>query len=139
MNVVYDSRRPPSIGSYGAEKLEAKTREATMSNHSAFLYVSGSTGLCSTDRANKKAFEKWSFIPKMLVDASDRTLETTLFGIIYKSPLLLAPTGVHGLLNKVGEVTTSRTAAKVGVPFNTSTASTRSIKDVAEANGDGQR
>ncbi len=41
----------------------------------AFLYVFGSAGSCSTDRANKKAFEKWSFIPKMLVDASDRTLE----------------------------------------------------------------
>ncbi|KAK0488961.1 FMN-dependent alpha-hydroxy acid dehydrogenase [Armillaria novae-zelandiae] len=139
MNVVYDSRREPSIGSYDAEKLEAKAREVTMSNHSAFLYVFGSAGSCSTDRANKKAFEKWSFIPKMLVDASDRTLETTLFGVTYKSPLLLAPIGVHGLLNKDGEVTTSRAAAKVGVPFITSTASTRSLEDVAEANGDGQR
>ncbi|KAG7444945.1 FMN-dependent alpha-hydroxy acid dehydrogenase [Guyanagaster necrorhizus] len=139
MNVVYDSRRPPSIGSYDADKLEAKAREVTMANHSAFLYVFGSAGSCSTDRANKKAFEKWCFIPKMLVDASDRTLETTLFGLTYKSPLLLAPIGVHGLLNKDGEVTTSRAAAKVGVPFITSTASTRSLEDVAEANGEGQR
>ncbi|KAK0501318.1 FMN-dependent alpha-hydroxy acid dehydrogenase [Armillaria luteobubalina] len=139
MHVVYDSRREPSIGSYDAEKLEAKAREVTMSNHSAFLYVFGSAGSCSTDRANKKAFKKWSFIPKMLVDASDRTLETTLFGVTYKSPLLLAPIGVHGLLNKDGEVTTSRAAAKVGVPFITSTASTRSLEDVAEANGNGQR
>ncbi|KAK0446749.1 FMN-dependent alpha-hydroxy acid dehydrogenase [Armillaria borealis] len=144
MNVVYDSRRPSSIGSYDAEKLEAKAREVTMSNHSAFLYVFGSAGSCSTDRANKKAFEKWSFIPKMLVDASDRTLEVVLVRRLYSvsptsRPLLLAPIGVHGLLNKDGEVTTSRAAAKVGVPFITSTASTRSLEDVAEANGDGQR
>ncbi len=63
-----------------------------------------------------------------------------LYSVLHTShPLLLAPIGVHGLLNKDGEVTTSRAAAKVGVPFITSTASTRSLEDVAEANGDGQR
>ncbi|KAF9005345.1 FMN-dependent alpha-hydroxy acid dehydrogenase [Hymenopellis radicata] len=139
MSVVYNGRKPPSIGSYDAEKLEARAREVTKSNPSAFLYVFGSAGSCSSDRANRKAFERWSFIPKMLVDASDRNLETTLFGVKYKSPLLLAPIGVHGLLNKDGEVTTARAAAKVGIPMIMSSASTRSLEVTAAASGNAQR
>ncbi|EIM87178.1 FMN-dependent alpha-hydroxy acid dehydrogenase [Stereum hirsutum FP-91666 SS1] len=139
MNVVYNGRKEPSIGSYDPDKLEAKAREVTASTRSAFLYVFGSAGSCSTDRANRKAFERWGFTPKMLVDTSDRNLETTLFGVKYKSPLLLAPIGVHGLLSVHGEIPSCKAAAKVGVPIIMSSASTRSIEDCAAANGDGQR
>ncbi|KAJ3736861.1 FMN-dependent alpha-hydroxy acid dehydrogenase [Lentinula guzmanii] len=139
MTTVYRSRKPPTIGSYDPDKLEAKAREVTKKNEAAFLYVFGSAGSCSTDRANRKAFERWYFTPKMLIDASDRNLETTLFGKKYRSPLLLAPIGVHGLLHPQGELCAATAANNMGVPMIMSTAATRSLEDAAKANGDGPR
>ena len=53
--------------------------------------------------------------------------------------MLIGPVGVQGILHKDGELATASAAAKVGVPFTMSTASTRSIEAVAKANGDGHR
>lgn len=51
----------------------------------------------------------------------------------------MAPIGVHGILHADGELATARAAREVGLPFTMSTASSRSIERVAEANGNGQR
>ncbi len=48
-----------------------------------FAYVSGG---CETDRSlreNRAAFEDYDWVPRVLVDTSRRTLETTLFGHTY--------------------------------------------------------
>ncbi|KAH9938967.1 FMN-dependent alpha-hydroxy acid dehydrogenase [Epithele typhae] len=139
MTTVYVGRKEPAIGSYDAAKLEQRAREVTKENPSAFLYVFGSAGSCATELANRRAFERWAFIPNMLVDASDRNMETTLFGVKYKSPLLLAPIGVHGLLHPEGETETAKAAARMEVPMICSSASTRSLEVVATANGNGPR
>lgn len=57
----------------------------------------------------------------------------------YDSPLLLAPIGVQGIVHPEAELATARAAANAGVPMILSTASTRSIEEVAEANENGQR
>ncbi|EIM86179.1 FMN-dependent alpha-hydroxy acid dehydrogenase [Stereum hirsutum FP-91666 SS1] len=140
MRNVYAGRKPPSIGSYDVAKLEERAREATEGYHAAYMYTFGSAGSSSTNKANLKALQQWKIIPRMLRDASTRSLETTLFGNTYKSPVLVAPVGVQGILHKDGELATARAAAKVGVPFIMSTASTRPPEEVAEANGvDGAR
>lgn len=93
-------------------------------------------------------------MPQMLVDASNRSIEvsalvatqvkhvtfglffqTTIFGVKYPSPILIAPVGVQGILHPDGELATARAAGNVGVPYIMSTAATRSIEDVAKANG----
>ena len=66
-------------------------------------------------------------------------LQVTLFGVKYPVPLLLAPVGVQGLWHADGELAVARAARNLGVPFIFSTAATRSIEDVANANGDSQR
>jgi lactate 2-monooxygenase len=124
----------------------------------AFIYTFGSAGIGSTYRNNLEALEQWRIIPRMLRNATDRNLEvgrayflldrpradpdrpqTTLFGVKLPSPVLLAPVGVQGILHKDGELATASAAARLGVPFIMSTASTRSIEAVAKANGDGHR
>jgi isopentenyl diphosphate isomerase/L-lactate dehydrogenase-like FMN-dependent dehydrogenase len=75
----------------------------------------------------------------MLVNATARNLETTLFGVKYPSPLLMAPIGVAGIIHADAELASARAAKTVRVPFIMSTAATRSIEEVAQANGDGQR
>ncbi|EIM86183.1 oxidoreductase [Stereum hirsutum FP-91666 SS1] len=140
MRNAYAGRKPPSIESYTVGKLEERAREATEGSCSAYMYTFGSTGSSSTNKANLKALQQWKIIPRMLRDASTRSLETTLFDKTYKSPVLIAPVGVQGILYKDGELATARATAKVGVPFIMSTASTRPPEEVAEANGvDGAR
>jgi len=53
--------------------------------------------------------------------------------------MALAPVGVQRIFNPDGEKATARAAAEQNVPYIMSTASSTSIEDVAEANGDGIR
>src|SRR4051794_255479 len=102
-------------------------------------YVSGGAGSEDTMRANLAAFRARRILPRMLVDVETRDLGVTLFGAQLPAPVLLAPIGVQGIVHAEGELASARGAASVGVPIVLSTASTRSIEDVAEAYGDGTR
>ena len=75
----------------------------------------------------------------MLVNATRRDVSVELFGTQYASPLLVAPVGVQSIMHKNGEEATARACEKVGVPFILSSASTRTIEEVANANGSGDR
>ncbi|KAH9983711.1 FMN-dependent alpha-hydroxy acid dehydrogenase [Russula compacta] len=136
---IYTTGKRPVIGSYDHRVTEAKAREAMKDNLPAYMYTFGNAGIGSTYRANLEALEQWRIIPRMLRNATDRNLDTTLFGVKLPSPIVIAPVGVQGILHKDGELATSSAAARVGVPFTMSTASTRSIEAVAKANGDGHR
>ena len=57
----------------------------------------------------------------------------------YRSPLIVAPIGVQGIVHPDGEIATAGAAKEVGVTYVMSTASTRTIEAVAEANGSGHR
>ena len=75
----------------------------------------------------------------MLVNATRRDTSVSLFGTRYASPLLVAPVGVQSIMHSDGEAATARACEKVGVPMILSTASTRTIEEVATANGMGDR
>lgn len=62
-----------------------------------------------------------------------------MFGVKYDTPLLLAPIGVQGILHPEAELATARAAVNTGVPMILSTASTRCMEEVADANENGQR
>ncbi|KAJ7618929.1 oxidoreductase [Mycena polygramma] len=137
---LYISRKAPQpLGTVVFDEIEAKAKEALKDYPGAFMYAGGSAGTNSTYRANLRAFEKYRIIPRMLVDATTRSLETTIFGVKHSSPIFIAPIGVQGIFSAEAELAPARAGQKLGVPFIMSTASTRSIEDVAEANGDGHR
>ncbi|KAI0298114.1 FMN-dependent alpha-hydroxy acid dehydrogenase [Multifurca ochricompacta] len=136
---IYMTGQRPLIGSYDHRNVEAKAREATKDNHAAYMYTFGNAGTGSTYRNNLEALEQWRIIPRMLRNATHRNLDTTIFGVKLPSPVLLAPVGVQGILHRDGELATASAAARVGVPFIMSTASTRPIEAVAKASGDGHR
>lgn len=75
----------------------------------------------------------------MLTQATRRDLSVELFGTKYRSPLLVAPIGVQEICHPDGEEATARACASVKVAMILSTAATRSIEQVATANGDGDR
>ncbi|KAJ6554963.1 oxidoreductase [Mycena vulgaris] len=127
------------LGTVSFDEIEAKAKETLKDYPGAFMYAGGSAGIYSTYRVNLRAFEKYRIVPRMLVDATIRTLETTIFGVKHSSPIFIAPIGVQGIFTAEAELAPARAAKNLGVPFIMSTASSRSIEDVAEANGDGHR
>ncbi len=104
-----------------------------------FGYVAGGAGSGATVRANREAFDRWRIVPRMLTDATQRDLATTVLGTEMPAPVLLAPVGVQSIVHPDGELATARAAAALGVPMVLSTASSHTIEDVAESNGDGPR
>jgi lactate 2-monooxygenase len=104
-----------------------------------FWYVAGGAGSGATVRANREAFERWRLVPRMLRDATNRSLATTVLGTPMPAPVVLAPIGVQSIIHADGELATARAAADLGVPMIMSTASSYSIEDVAAASGDGPR
>jgi len=104
-----------------------------------FWYVAGGAGSGATVRANREAFDRWRLVPRMLRDATNRSLATTVLGTSIPAPVLLGPVGVQSIIHPDGELATARAAAEVGLPMVMSTASSYSIEDVAAASGDGAR
>ncbi|WP_236788945.1 alpha-hydroxy-acid oxidizing protein [Amycolatopsis sp. GM8] len=105
----------------------------------ALGYVAGGAGAGTTMRANREAFDRWKIVPRMLADATDRDLTTTVFGTQLPAPVLLAPVGVQSIAHPEAELATARAAAGLGLPMILSTASSRTIEQVADASGDGPR
>ncbi|WP_020666637.1 lactate 2-monooxygenase [Amycolatopsis nigrescens] len=104
-----------------------------------FWYVAGGAGAMATVRANREAFDRWKIVPRMLTDATERELATTVLGTPMPAPVLLAPVGVQSIVHADAERATARAAAALGVPMILSTAASTTIEDVAEASGDGPR
>ncbi|GJE92619.1 FMN-dependent alpha-hydroxy acid dehydrogenase [Phanerochaete sordida] len=136
---IYLERKPLALPSFYFDDIEREAREKLKDRQDAFLYVFGSAGNGSAERWNRRALDSWRIIPRMLRDATERNLETTLFGVRHRSPLLVAPVGVQGIVHPDGEIASAKAAAAVGVPYIMSTAATRTIEAVAQANGDGHR
>jgi isopentenyl diphosphate isomerase/L-lactate dehydrogenase-like FMN-dependent dehydrogenase len=104
-----------------------------------YWYVAGGAGSGATMRANREAFDRWRIVPRMLTDATNRDLSTTVLGTSMPAPVLFAPVGVQSIVHPEGELATAAAAAELGVPMVLSTASSYSIEEVAKSNVDGPR
>jgi (S)-mandelate dehydrogenase len=103
--------------------------------HFVFEYVEGGAEDEQTLRCNRRAFESLSFVPQTLVDTSARHQRIELFGRPSATALILAPTGMNGMLNSEGDLALARAAAQLGIPFCLSTVSTTRLEDVASSAG----
>ncbi len=96
-----------------------------------FEFIDGGSQDESTLRANREDFQKWRFLTRTLTDVSVRDQSVTLFGQRLASPLILAPTGLAGLLSRRGELSAARAAEKFDVPYCLSTMATCSIEEIS--------
>jgi len=96
-----------------------------------FDYADSGAWTQSTYDANESDFQKIKLRQRVLVDMTDRTLETTMVGQPVSMPVALAPTGLTGMQHADGEMLAARAAEEFGVPFTLSTMSICSIEDVA--------
>jgi L-lactate dehydrogenase (cytochrome) len=118
-------------------ELEAKAR--TTMTPEAYGYVAGGAGSEDTMRANLEAFRRWRIEPRMLRDVATRSLRRVVLGTELPAPVLLAPVGVQGIVHADAEIAVARAARSLGVPMVLSTASSRTIEDVADALGETPR
>jgi len=119
------------------EELERQAKEKL--SPEAYGYVAGGAGSEQTMRANREAFNRWQIVPRMLRDVSARTLATRVLDHDLPAPVLLAPIGVQSIVHPEAEVAVARAASVEGVPFILSTASSKTLEEVAQAAGKGPR
>ncbi len=83
--------------------------------------------------ANSAALKAIRFRQRVLIDADNRSLGTTMLGEQVAMPVAIAPTGLTGLLHGDGEILAARAAEAAGIRFTLSTMSICSIEDVRAA------
>lgn len=128
-------RRPIVPTSWDALVAAARTAMSP----EAFAYVAGSSGREETDDANRRAFDRWQIVPRVLRDVEDRDLCITLFGKRYPSPIIAAPIGVLELAHKEADLGIARAASALGIPFIMSSQASVPMKQTAEVMGDSPR
>jgi L-lactate dehydrogenase (cytochrome) len=74
-------------------------------------YVSGGVEDDVSREGNRAAFRDWSFVPRVLVDVSQRSHETTLFGRRYAVPFGIAPMGICAMTGYRGDIAMAKAAA----------------------------
>jgi (S)-mandelate dehydrogenase len=100
-----------------------------------FEFVDRSTEDEVALRNNRAAFERIKLRHRSLVDVSNRTTKTTLFGKEISMPMAIAPTGAAGLCWHEGELELAKAAAKAKIPFTLATGAMTNMEKIArEAN-----
>ncbi|WP_455270704.1 alpha-hydroxy acid oxidase [Rhizobium herbae] len=96
-----------------------------------FDYADSGAWTEGTYRANEEDFRKVKLRQRVLVDMTNRSLESTMIGQTVAMPVALSPTGLTGMQHADGEMLAAKAAEEFGVPFTLSTMSICSIEDVA--------
>ena len=96
-----------------------------------FDYADSGAWTEGTYRANEEDFRRIKLRQRVLVDMTERSLESTMIGEKVSMPVALAPTGLTGMQHADGEILAAQAAEAFGVPFTLSTMSICSIEDVA--------
>jgi (S)-mandelate dehydrogenase len=130
-------RRPFSSGNLARALNVAHLREIARRRVPgfAFEYVEGGAEDEATLRGNRDALERLRLIPQTLIDTSARHQRVTILGRPANAPLIIAPTGLNGMLHPQGDLALARAAARLGIPFTLSTLSTTRLEEIATRAG----
>jgi len=82
-----------------------------------FGYVSGGAETDATLRGNRAAFAELTFVPRVLVNTSERTMKTTIFGRTYDAPFGFSPMGGISMAAYRGDLVFARAAAEANIPM----------------------
>lgn len=94
-------------------------------------YLEGGAENEVTLRRNREVFSQRTFVPRALVDVHRIDVSASVFGRRLPLPIIVAPTGLNGLLTDQGDVHLARAASRAGIPFAQSMVSMASIETVA--------
>jgi L-lactate dehydrogenase (cytochrome) len=97
-------------------------------------YISGAAETDAALADNRRAFEEYGFVPRVLKDVSGRDQTATLFGKTYASPFGIPPMGSSALSAYRGDIVLTRAAAAMNVPMCLSASSLITLEDVRREN-----
>lgn len=99
-----------------------------------FAYISGAVERNDSLRANAASFAQYEFVPRMLVDISQRTTATTLLGKRWSAPFGIAPMGITALSAYRGDLVLAQAAAVENVTMVMSGSSLIRMEEIVAAN-----
>jgi L-lactate dehydrogenase (cytochrome) len=97
-------------------------------------YISGGAETDAAVRDNRRAFEEYGFVPRVLNDVSNREQSTQLFGKTYAAPFGIPPMGSAALCAYRGDIVLARAAAAMNVPMILSASSLITLEEVRREN-----
>ncbi len=84
---------------------------------------------------NRVAFDRIAFRPRVLRKVDRVNTQATMLGTQGALPLAIAPTGAAGMMWYRGDIALAEAAAKAGIPFCISSASTLDVEEFAHVEG----
>ena len=125
------SSRPPAWQRRAINVAAFRAEARRVLPRAVFDFVDGGAGDETTLRRNVSAFDSVQILPRPLTGASVRDLSISLFGKRLSLPVMVAPTGLAGLLWPDGEFATARAAAAAGTAYCLSHGSVCTLEDLA--------
>ena len=103
-------------------------------------YFASGAGDEETLERNRRCFDDWALLPRILVDVSSVSTATTVLGHAVSQPFGIAPSAFQRLVHRDGELGMARAAITCNIAHCLSSSATTSLEDVAaEAKGRGLR
>src|SRR5690554_4040957 len=98
-----------------------------------FSYINNGADEERSIRDNRRAFDRYAFVPRLLRDVSTREPSIELFGREYASPFGIAPVGLSAMWCYRGDVVLAEAAQENNIPAVMSGASLIPMETVAKA------
>ncbi|GAA4473788.1 alpha-hydroxy acid oxidase [Phytohabitans houttuyneae] len=110
-------------------------REAALGKLSdaASDYLEGGAGDETTLRRNRRAFERWAFVPRVMSGQPTPATASRFLGVELALPILTAPFGADGLFHPDGHVAVARANAATGTVSIVPEAGSHSLERIAAA------
>src|ERR1700676_1111801 len=99
-------------------------------------YIAGGAETDAARTDNRRAFDEYGFVPRVLNDVSGREQTTKLFGKTYASPFGIPPMGSSAMCAYRGDIVLARAAAAMNVPMILSASSLIRLEEVRRENPD---
>jgi 4-hydroxymandelate oxidase len=111
------------------DELERRAREVLPAD--VFAYFAGGSGRGHTLAEQELSWRQLYLRPRILNDVSEVATSVSLLGHAASSPVVVAPSALHGLAHSEAEVATARGTSAAGCRFVLSMRSSSRIEDVA--------
>jgi 4-hydroxymandelate oxidase len=96
-------------------------------------FLESGAGDETTLRRNRRAFDRWAFLPRVMSGLPSPATTTRFLGVDLALPILTAPFGADGLFHPDGQVAVARANAAAGTASIVPEAGTHFLEEIAAA------